>query len=54
MLLAKPVNEISFSKARTRQIEAVAWEGQSLLLVNEGGRVFYLSDPFDKELKRFP
>lgn len=43
--LAKPVREIPLEQRRFRQCEAIAWAGATLIVTNEGGRVFTLPDP---------
>ncbi len=44
-LLARPVNRVEFDPSVTRQIEALAWDGDALLLCNEEGAVFRITEP---------
>jgi hypothetical protein len=45
-------HRIAFDPAYVDQVEAVAWEGEQLLVVNEGGAVFRIVDP--SALERYP
>lgn len=36
------------------QCEAIAWDGEDLVITNESGRMFRLEQPLDPAVKRFP
>jgi hypothetical protein len=45
-LFARLVNRINFDQDRTRQVEALTWDGSGLLIINEDRHVFRVADPF--------
>lgn len=45
---------IDFDQDATGQIEAVAWQGDGVVMLNEAGRIFQLADPRAGWVGRFP
>ena len=43
--LSNPLGSVPLQQRTYRQCEAIAWQGSDLLITNEGGRIFRLSDP---------
>jgi hypothetical protein len=44
-MFAKPVTRIAFDQAKLGQVEAITWDGDALLLINEDRHVFRITDP---------
>ncbi len=44
-MFAHPVTRIGFDQDKTAQVEAIAWDGAELLLINEDRHVFRVADP---------
>ena len=53
-LFANPVKTIELRAFVTRQCEAVVWDGDSILLSNEGGRLLRIAEPLSPSLTVFP
>jgi hypothetical protein len=48
------VRRIELDTRHTRQAEAIAWDGDELVIGNEGGLLFRIPDPLARGLERYP
>jgi hypothetical protein len=51
-MFAKQITRIGFDQDKTAQVEAVTWDGASLLMINEDRHVFRVADPL--KASRYP
>jgi hypothetical protein len=52
--LSGPHKAIRLQSTVTRQCEAITWVGDSLVMTNESGRLFWIEDPLSPTRTRFP
>ncbi len=54
LYLTRPLHRIDLDQRVTDQAEAVAWDGDSLLLTSESGDIFRIERPLDPATTAFP
>jgi hypothetical protein len=52
--LSVPLKKIELAMTSLAQCEAIAWQGEDLVITNETGRIFRLQNPLDDDVTRFP
>ncbi len=52
--LSRTLNRIELSQESTGQVEAIAWDGNALLLTNEAGMIYRIEQPLLPRVEPFP